>query len=68
MKTAASIIFSNSKFSKNTTSTSVTLSATGNVSIAKPISTELACGLDISNKVNFDSGMQKFENFNKKTF
>ena len=53
------LIFSKNNFLKDITSTSVTLCVTGIVSIAKPKSNELACGLAFSINVMFELVMQK---------
>ena len=46
-----------------TTTSSITLTLTGNGLIAKPISTATACGLSIGNKITYEIIMQKYNNY-----
>ena len=47
------------------TTSSITLSLTGNSWVGIPTSTGIACGLTISNKVIYEIVMQKYKKYNK---
>ena len=48
-----------------TTSSSITLSPIGLRLIVIPVSTSIACGLTISNKIIYEIKMQKYNNYKK---